>query len=187
MQTSPDCWWWRWGLLVPCPFRGIWESESVDGVSETEQKEDSLPLLSLKRSDPLPFLGEPAMASALAYWICKGFSYGPCSIMAHEKTSHDIQGKSLQQNFSCSAREVWYVLIKWKRHSDGAGEIPVMMLGGRKKSAFFSFYTLFFFSHQTSGNILYVLPFILCSYMGTMGNASFSSTSPVKNHHLMCR
>lgn len=147
MQTSPDCWWWRWGLLVPCPFRAIWESESVDGVSETEQKEDSLPLLSLKRSDPLPFLGEPAMASALAYWICKSFSYGPCSIMAHEKTSHDIQGKSLQQNFSCSAREVWYVLIKWKRHSNGAVEIPVMMLGGRKKSAFFFPFIHYFSFH----------------------------------------
>lgn len=123
------------------------------------RKRIHLPLLSLKRSDPLPFLGEPAMASALAYWICKGFSYGPCSIMAHEKTSHDIQGKSLQQNFSCSAREVWYVLIKWKRHSDGAGEIPVMMLGGRKKSAFFFLlYIIFLF---TSDKWKYPLCFTL--------------------------
>lgn len=123
-----------------------------------EQKEDSFPLLSLQRSDPPPFLGEPAMASALAYWICRGFNHGPFSVRAHEKTSHDIQGKSLWQNFSCSAREVWYVLIKWKRYWSGAGEIPVMMLGGRKKMLFFLFYIIFLF---TSNKGKYPLCFTL--------------------------
>lgn len=127
-----------------------------------EQKEDSFPLLSLQRSDPLPFLGEPAMASALAYWICRGFNHGPFSVRAHEKTSHDIQGKSLQQNFSCSAREVWYVLIKWKRYWSGAGEIPVMMLGGRKKNAFFPFlhYFSFYIKQREISFMFYPLSFV---------------------------